>query len=222
MRKVFIDCGANKGQSIDLFIDGWENSIDYEIHSFEANKDFEEKLNSRVDKYGRKGHNVSAYVPVAVWDRETEGELLIFGDRESAVVKEKNSRGHAYSMGIIDYPERDFRPSSIRLSSRIKEKFSRNDYIILKLDVEGSEYRLIKDLDKTGALKYLDLFLYEWHGPKKGFLYKDDIEALETLQRNDIKPFIWNGNNPESLSRKEVNKELIDNWYERKGFRTKI
>lgn len=220
MKKAFIDCGANRGQSIDLFIDGWKNSIDYEIHSFEANKDFEEKLNSRVDKYRSRGHSISAYVPVAAWDKETEEELSIFGAGESGVVSDRNEA--QLHRSVVLREARDFKPSSIRLSSWIKEKFSPNDYIILKLDVEGSEYRLIKDLDKTGVLKYLNLFFYEWHGPKKGFSYKDDIEALETLQRNDIKPFVWNGNNPESLDMKEVNKELIDNWYERRGFKTKI
>ena len=40
MKKVFIDCGANKGQSIDLFVNSWDDAKEYEIHSFEANKDF--------------------------------------------------------------------------------------------------------------------------------------------------------------------------------------
>ena len=41
MKKVFIDCGANLGQSIELFIETWDNPKDYEIHCFEANQDFE-------------------------------------------------------------------------------------------------------------------------------------------------------------------------------------
>ena len=46
----------------------------------------------------------------------------------------------------------------LRISEWIKENFSTEDYIILKLDVEGSEYEVIPDLLKTGAIEYINSY----------------------------------------------------------------
>ena len=46
-KKVFIDCGANIGQSINNFIKKWKDWTEYEILSYEANP----KLKEYFEKY---------------------------------------------------------------------------------------------------------------------------------------------------------------------------
>jgi FkbM family methyltransferase len=216
MSKVFIDCGANKGQSIDLFINSWDDAKEYEIHSFEANNDFKEKLESKKKLYRTKGYDLEINVPVAVWDRETENELSIFGGGESGVVSDRD-KAHLHRSLVLE-EARDFKPSSIRLSSWILNNFVSSDHIVLKLDVEGSEYRLVEDLHATNALAYINDFFYEWHGPKKGFTFQDDMKLLNTLKRQGITPYTWNGNHT-NLNRAAVDESRIQRWYDRKGFK---
>jgi len=237
VRKIFIDCGANRGQSIDLFIKSWPDSKEYEIFSFEANKDFEQKLEKEKKFWDNEGYNVNINVPVAVWDKDTDGELNLFGEDEHAVVTDKPSLKRtgldprlipadsgearwlvAYNV-IEDPPLREFKPKSIRLSTWILNNFSKDDYIVLKLDVEGSEYRIIEDLKSEKAFGHINEFYYEFHGPKKGFTYKDDIKALNTIRQHGITPYSWNGN-VSDFKKKEVHEIIILDWYNRKGFET--
>jgi len=216
VEKFFIDCGANTGQSIDLFINNWEDSKDYKIYSFEANKDFNVELNQKRYYYNKEGYSVSINVPVAVWDKETENELSLFGGGECAVVSDEKTA--TLGPSTIIESTRDFKPKSIRLSTWIKENLLESDYLVLKMDIEGSEYRIIKDMDQEGSLSFVNEFYYEWHGPKKGFSFQDDINTLDILIKNDITPYHWNGN-WDKMKKEEVTKEKIENWYKNKGFK---
>jgi FkbM family methyltransferase len=218
MRKVFVDCGANEGQSIDLFINSWDDAIEYKIYSFEANKEFKKKLESKKEFYNSKGYDLEINVPVAVWDRETENELGLYGYEESAVVLEDTDREYNPFRNNKGKGSRGLVASSVRLSTWILKNFVLSDHIVLKLDVEGSEYRLVEDLYATNALAYIDDFFYEWHGPKKGFTFRDDMKLLNALKEQGVTPYVWNGNHT-TLNMVEVDEPRIRRWYARKGFK---
>lgn len=72
----------------------------------------------------------------------------------------------------------------IRTSSEILSDIiaqNPNQKIVLKLDVEGSEYEIIEDLNKSGLLKSVDLIIMEWH-------YRGYESLTEILEKNG---FIW-------------------------------
>lgn len=213
MKKVFIDCGANLGQSIELFIKTWDNPKDYEIHCFEANQDFQKELNFKKQLY--PDFNININTPVAVWDKDTEGELSFYGTLESGVVADESTptKGSSFISRL-----RGFKPKSISLANWILNNFSREDYIVLKLDVEGAEYRIIQDFKNKNVLNYINEFFYEWHGPKKGYTFKDDMNALTTLEEAGLTPKLWNGN-WEEMQAKVIDKNRIKKWYERKRFK---
>jgi hypothetical protein len=52
---------------------------------------------------------------------------------------------------------------SIDLSDFIKNNFTPEDYIILKLDIEGAEYDVLYHLAQTGVLSYINELWGEWH-----------------------------------------------------------
>ncbi len=214
MRKVFIDCGANRGQSIDLFINTWGDAKDYEVHSFEANPEFEEQLKAKQDFY--KDYNINIHVPVAVWDEDTRGKLEFYGQGEAGLAADDKTPKHGMT---FRNNLRDFKVDSISLANVILNKFSKEDYIILKLDVEGAEYRIIKDLDNKSVLEYIDEFYYEFHGLKKGYKLEDDIEAINILNKSlKNKPQTWSGN-WETYIGEEVTTDYIYNFYkERAGY----
>lgn len=48
MNKIFIDCGANVGQSVHSFMREWNDWEEYQIHSFEANPSLEKPYDTEV------------------------------------------------------------------------------------------------------------------------------------------------------------------------------
>jgi hypothetical protein len=66
----------------------------------------------------------------------------------------------------IDYgtPRHVFQIPVINLSNWIKNSFTKEDYIYVKMDIEGMEFSLVETLYLSGALDYIKEMDVEWHG----------------------------------------------------------
>tara|TARA_Y100001963_G_C6690432_1_gene404366 strand:- start:355 stop:1068 length:714 start_codon:yes stop_codon:yes gene_type:complete len=184
MRKIFIDGGANNGCSTNKFIKRFPNADDYEIYMFEANpKSCTEHIEKVIDKYPDR--NIT-YIPKAIWINEDGVE--IFNDKKcggSNNIFKANKTGETYKV------------ESVHLSEWIKSNFSKDDYIVLKLDVEGAEYGIVEDLYKNDILSYINEAHGELHGIKKNFNINDDLKLLESFKKYNLEFFTWNGENME-------------------------
>jgi len=68
------------------------------------------------------------------------------------------------------------------LSNFILENIVLNDELILKLDIEGAEYKVISDLFETGAIKYISRLMIEWHYNKIGLSIEEHLAIVERLE----------------------------------------
>ena len=205
MRKIFIDAGANRGQSINLFIKKKPDAKEYEIHSFECTKS--KHLVSKWEKeaeIARKfGCNVHLY-KAAVWDQDNDNFVFYDGGNESSsLLREKYSAGKTTV-------------KTIRLSKFIKENFSKNDYIILKIDVEGAEYSVFKDLIETGVINQINKIYGELHGPKCGVTLEQDKQVLKDLKKHDHLIYFWDASNNDSINEKFYTDEWLTKFLHRK------
>merc|ERR1712127_1178420 len=48
--------------------------------------------------------------------------------------------------------------------ARLIRQYSKDDIIVVKMDIEGAEYELVIDWVKKDALAYIDQFACEFHG----------------------------------------------------------
>jgi len=165
MRKVYIDCGAHKGNTIKKFVLSKYYSSDFEIFAFEPNP------HSKVHK--RYGKNETVYQK-AVWIRNGEIPFYITkekrGSQAGTLIKEKSS-------GRLD-KKHPTMVSSIDFGGWIKETFSPNDYIIVKMDIEGAEYWVIDSMIKDGSIVYVNLLWLETHEDRIAGMSADDRVAL--------------------------------------------
>jgi FkbM family methyltransferase len=174
MRKVFIDCGANDGCSVRKFRKIMKDSDDYEIYSFECNP-------TLANSFDEKGVIFSSK---AVSDKD--GEVVFFSHTINDVAgttfekKGKMKNCGCNTPGTVV----SFNVKTIRLSKFILDNFSREDHIILKLDVEGEEYRIVPDLIKTKAIDFVDDLWIEWHSKWIG---EDD--SIDRKLEDKIKSF---------------------------------
>ncbi|XP_038047892.1 uncharacterized protein LOC119721988 [Patiria miniata] len=167
--KVLLDCGANTASSVQLFRDTYPDGRNYVIHSFEI----DERLGPYFSPY-RNHHlhcpvgvaaeygNVTAYLE-SVWGPDkglNNGRDMQWGGgtfyADPAEIQDKETGGKRKLSTRRVIP-------TIDLAQWIKENFSVEDYVILKLDVEGAEFNILQRMLQTGAFKYIDKLYGEYH-----------------------------------------------------------
>lgn len=163
MRKIFIDGGANNGNSIQLFLDKFPNSEEFEIHSFECNPKLVHILQK---KYSKK----STIYPFAIYNIDSEKDFYTAEDVSSTLRADKISGG-------VD-KNKFIKVKTLDLSKFIFDNFNKEDYIILKLDIEGAEYDVLPHLIETKAIEYIDELYGEYHHLKLKDITKEEHDKL--------------------------------------------
>jgi len=180
MKKVFIDCGAHDGCSVRKFLDTVEDASGYEIHSFEPNP------------------NLAHYHPVesatfhnkAVWI--TDGNIEFFNfDRTggSSILPQKNNRNEKKLKAKPGWQKKIKPPEKITvpcidLSRWVKDNFDKDDYIILKMDIEGAEYHILYKMLEESTAGYINEMWIEWH-----FTNQQKYKDLSVLMADSIKEY---------------------------------
>jgi FkbM family methyltransferase len=197
VRNVFIDLGANKGDSVLNFL-GLQDvaqggklsklfkkdsiaSKDWIIYAFEANPYFNDILNSLSKEIEQKYPHVSfkLYKETAAWTKN--GFIDFYVDTVnnntdfwgSSLNKQhpdsKRSGGKKVQVACKDIAE-------------IINQYNERDLIVVKMDIEGAEYDLLLDFMQKDVLRLIDHIAIEFHpfvSPFKGT--EDVLQAIIRL-----------------------------------------
>jgi hypothetical protein len=102
-------------------------------------------------------------------------------------MKEKLQRPHANKLCFPETGEVD----AIDFSQWVKNNFEEGDNITLKMDIEGSEYKVLPKMISDNTLKYINHLIIEWHDwvmPE----FKDKTKELQTeIARTGIQVTNW-------------------------------
>lgn len=148
MSRYFIDCGAHCGESV--LRAKRQFGLDTHIISFEAVPELADSLS--------KLYAEDDYVDVvnaAVWIKDDTIDINIcpaFTDG-SSILRTLNDNHLAKTVKV----------PCVDISSWIKNSFSAEDYIILKLDIEGAEYSVLEKMYEDGTLSMVNELWGEWH-----------------------------------------------------------
>ena len=176
---VILDCGAHVGLASIYFAMKYPNS---QIHSFEADPFIAQMLTENINSFGLKIVNTH---PQAVW---INGEGVRF-----------NSSGDDSGFISDEQPENLEKVPSIRL----KQILESQHVDLLKLDIEGAEYDVIKDCDEAlGNVKNIIIEVHRFRdhngslGDILGILEKNhfeytfgDLHSADWLEPSLIPPF---------------------------------
>lgn len=177
MNKIFIDCGAHVGDSIETFMENWKDWSEYKIYSFEPNP-----KNFVILKEYSRFENITVQ-DAAVWIHDGKVNFYIGESDGSSVVKEKVTGKLSNKPTPV---------KSIDLSKWISKNFTKDDFIILKLDIEGGEYELIPHLIKNKTFEYIDELYIEFHTGKVNRRKYDNEKLLEELSNFHTKVHVTN------------------------------
>ena len=158
MKKVFIDGGAHKGEAIEVLLDTRPDLKGCEVHFYEPNPDLIPLLEGMAEK--DENYDIKVYHS-ALWDRDGEIDFLESVERwstlASTVVPSMNE-----IWGLKLDRENPKKVKSTSLSKLLKE-YDDEDYLVVKLDIEGSEYYVLDDLFNTKQIEKIDELYIEWH-----------------------------------------------------------
>lgn len=146
MRKIFIDCGGEKGGSISLFKSSILYDPSFELFGFEPIPGLAESYRNSCDAIFYEG---------AVWIYDGEVDIYPCLERVdgSSLIKEKHDvdKDHPIKVKCIDF------------SQWLIRNFEITDLIIIKMDIEGSEYKVLNKMIDDGSIRYADRIYIEWH-----------------------------------------------------------
>ena len=165
-RFIFIDGGSHLGETLEHF----EKSKIYsryrwELFAFEANPNL-------IPDIPKKPNRV--IYNKAIWTEDGTVEFFLGESSLSSSVL-----GHKKTGRLSKTP---IRVESIDFGSWLQQNFSKDDFVYLKLDIEGAEYDVLEKMLKDGSMHYVDRLSVEFHNKKVGISEEKDRELLAAIK----------------------------------------
>ena len=187
-QKIFInyfDLGLRNGWELDKFIDFCNQyNIKYRVHGFEACKTLYDQLNL---KYSLNKNIDIHHLAVASIDNQLI-KLYYANDPDgNSIFKTKNN---------LKNTERSFELcNTIKLSTFIKNIQKEDNTInIIKANIEGAEYDVIKDLHNEKQLNYFDYYIGAGWTTDMNYIteLKSKVQEIKSiLIENNIKTYYF-------------------------------
>jgi FkbM family methyltransferase len=160
-RKVYIDLGANNGGTVSEFR---KQNLGFIVFAFEPTPRLAEKL--RRDFAGpESGVQV---MECAAWI--ADGTIDFYLGTNSDVSSTVLTRKKTITEWEVDYAHAVKVPS-LDFARWFKENTSDDDRIIIKMDIEGAEYKVLQRLVDTGLMRRITELRVEWHWDR----YPDEV-----------------------------------------------
>jgi len=163
MRNIFIDCGYNVG---DVTEDTYNQKGDkYEYFAFEANPYLFQAHKDRHSfcKLEEKAVWVSnCILPFYVVKVDKYGKDNAFTGA-STLNKEKSK----WNM-TVHKEEEKVNVEAFDFSEFILNNFKKEDNIIIKMDIEGAEYKVLNKMIEDDSLSHINQLVVEFHDEKTG------------------------------------------------------
>lgn len=192
--KILVDCGSNLGQGYEQIKILEEIDSSWDIEMFEPSPECIEHLKLKYNESNFKINNKAVYTSSGEkefhYTQTLSGEVSYtsVGSKLGEVKHLFTNRNSLYSLSEPIIVE------TIDLSDFIDRL--NYEYICLKLDVEGSEYDILKRMMETSSLKKVNKLYVEFHNyaidsDKKGEYDIIRTDILNYLKDNNINFVEW-------------------------------
>jgi FkbM family methyltransferase len=190
-RKIFLDCGANDGSSVKFFRENFPDHQEYEIYCFEPNPGI-------VKTFPKENGVTLINKAVYHFDGTKIFHTTNFINCTSGTLSKIKGAKYKHKVTV----------ETIDLSKWIMKNFDPQDYIVMKLDVEGAEYRVLSKMFKDLSIKYINELYGEFHGRKVGKTKKDDQKIIDTLKSFGLVMYYWDATNKHEFNKIKYTKAL--------------
>jgi FkbM family methyltransferase len=176
--KVFLDFGGNKAQGLKKFISMYNMDESWIIETFEPDP------NCEIEKYLPDMKNIVVNNG-AIWTHDGEVDFSqMLENTEGSSVECLMNDGTCADPNSESFRKHD---SIIKVKcfdiSNILRKYSEAEIVVVKMDVEGSEYAIIRKILSDDTISFIDHLYVEWHHSS---VVGEDINTTNHL-RNSIR-----------------------------------
>ena len=189
MNNVLLDLGTHYGQGLREFIDRFKVDDSWRVLTFEANP-------VTFEKYLKEYAHQTPYVEAcnaAVSDHfgtitvnlETPPNEDDTGQGSSIIPLDNWDPWGNRTSGTHFHLQREV--SCFDFSKFIQENFSKEDNIIIKMDIEGSEYDVLEKMIEDGTIEFVNHLAVEWHA--RFFTNKEETQIREEKLIEKLKTY---------------------------------
>ena len=178
MRRFFIDCGGYDGESVIAARVRW-GDVFTAIHSFEPNPElwsYYKDLPTVLHKQ-------------AVWIYDGEMNFYVAENPlSSGIHKDRVQKLHGSPVIIT----KEIKTPCIDFSQWLLNNFTKDDYIILKMNVEGAEYEIFDKMFKDGSIYLINEIWGDLHRRQfPQMTRKNDLGVIEKLKSIGLQFNTW-------------------------------
>ncbi len=194
-KNVYLDCGGHYGEGLLEFIEKYKMDSNWIIETFEPNPACD-----YINRVSNLKLNITAHQK-AIW---TYDGLIQFSqenidksnskspndgksklDGWGSVIYELNSTHLRYSEAPITVECVDF--------SKILNKYNKKNFnVIVKFDIEGAEYKILRHLINNNTIENISEIYIEWHHVD---LVSENInttnQLIKELTKRGVKVYKW-------------------------------
>jgi len=174
--KIFIDLGAYNGDTIKLAMKKYPDFDRY--IGFEPAPSLYKKAKRRLKKYSKVKMRMLA---ASITSSKTAKLFLNYRRGAKGILGSGSTLCGTKTSGNIN-KKITVTVRTIDFAEYLRDNFSIDDFIVLKVDIEGTEYPLFKHLVTTGAISYVDKIYCEWHYKRIGLSKDKHQEVVDSLK----------------------------------------
>ena len=201
--KIFIDCGTHLFQGFNQFAEKYSIDSEWKCFCFEANPFTYERSQDVCNQLVESGYNIT-HLNKAVYNQE--GTISVNCSKDdggpyadghfsqgSNILLDPPDYDHVYKGGFT-YQEEDVIVESINFSKFLRENITEDDFVVVKMDIEGAEYEVLPSMIADGSHKLINDFYCEFHErffePKSKYKILKE-EYIEVLKESGILVEEW-------------------------------
>jgi FkbM family methyltransferase len=166
MRNIFLDCGTHYGEGLSNFANMFNMDKTWDIYSFEPNKYLWEEHNKQNENENIKYINKAIYI-----NNDTISFNIAYPNTDASSI---------YKNHIGDNFYETLQAECLDLSQFILDNFSKDDFIVIKMDIEGAEYEVLRKMIKDNSILYINELFVEFHSHKDEFAITENGENKNT------------------------------------------
>jgi len=186
MRKVYLYFGGNEGQGLRQFIEKYQINKEWIVETYEPEELCQ--IQSHIsDLDFVQIHNKAVWTHTGQVTFSRHRNCLPGGSVE-CLMSDGNRAPGAYN--FLEHNEL-ITVDCIDVSE-IFSKFSLDDFIVVKMDTEGSEFKILRKIIEDGNIKKINDLWIEWHsGDTIGESMETEQELISRITNMGINLYRW-------------------------------
>lgn len=191
--KIFIDCGTHLFQGFKQFAEKYNIDNEWKCFCFEANPFTYKRSKEIYDQLISEGYNITHFNK-AVYN--IDGKINVncsiddggpYADghfsQGSNILLDPPDYDHVYHCGF-SYTEEDVIVDTINFSNFLKENITKDDFVVVKMDIEGAEFEVLPSIIEDESYKLINDFYCEFH--ERFFEPKSKYKKLKEIYKQTL------------------------------------